>query len=156
MRKLLILSVLVAATAFTSCQKINLYREFHKFDNFTWGRFDKVKFTFPIEEEGAVADIVLSVRYLDQYPYKDLPMNIILTTPTGEERIIEKTVLIKDDNNEFRGSVAGSYWDVEEVLWKNFIFNKPGNYTIELENLNPRPGIPALVDLGLLVKKVKG
>lgn len=156
MRKLLILSALILATALTSCQNRNIYREFHKFDNYTWGRFDKVKFTFPVEDEGAVADIVLSVRYLEQYPYTDLPMNIILTTPSGEERIIERAVVIRDENNQFRGSVAGSYWDVEEVLWKNFFFNKPGNYTIELENLNPRPGIPALVDLGLLVRKAKG
>lgn len=138
---------------FISCQKNTVFREFQKFDNYTWGRFDKIKFTIPIEDEGTIADIVLSIRHLEQFPYDDLPMNIILSTPTGEERIIEKIMVLKDEDGNFKGSVAGSYWDQEEVLWNKFIFNKSGNYIIELENLNPRPGIPALVDIGIIVRK---
>jgi len=153
MRKPLIIFTLIFAFGFISCQKKTVYREFHQFDNYTWGRFEKVTFTFPVEAEGITADISLSIRYLEQYPYDDLPMNIILTTPTGEERIIEKTMVLKDKDGKFKGSVAGSYWDQKEVLWKGFYFNKTGIYTVELENLNPRPGIPALVDIGLLVKK---
>ncbi len=136
-----------------SCQGSTVFREFQKFENYTWGRFDKIIFNIPIEDEGIIADITLSIRYLEQYPYVDLPMNIILSTPSGEERIIEKTIMIKDTDGNFKGTVAGSYWDLEELLWDNFIFTKPGNYVIEIENLNPRPGIPALVDIGLIVKK---
>lgn len=153
MRKPLIILSLLLTFGFISCQKNTVFREFKKFDNYTWGRFDKITFTIPIEDEGITADIALSIRHLDQYPYDNLPMNIILTTPTGEERIIEKSMVLKDEYGNFKGNVAGSYWDQEEVLWTRFIFNKSGNYTIELENLNPRPGIPALVDIGLIVRK---
>ncbi len=137
-----------------SCQKNDVYREFHKFDNYTWGRFDKVKFDIPIDEQGLNADIILSVRYLEQFPYEILPINIVLTTPSGEERIVEKEIRIKDESNAFRGSVAGSYWDIDETLWKSFYFNQKGTYTIELENIHPRPGVPALVDLGLTVRRI--
>lgn len=153
MRKPLILFTLIFAFGLSSCQKRTVYRQFHEFDNYTWGRFDKVTFTFPVEEDGITADITLSIRYLEQYPYDDLPMNIILTTPSGEERIIERIVKLKDENGKFKGSIAGSYWDQKEVLWKGFYFNRVGIYNIEFENLNPRPGIPALVDIGLIIKK---
>lgn len=153
MRKPLITYSFLITIVLLSCQGSTVFREFRKFENYTWERFDKITFNIPIEEEGIIADINLSIRYLEQYPYVDLPMNIILSTPTGEERIIEKTMIIKDVDGNFKGKVAGSYWDLEELLWGNFIFNKTGNYTVEIENLNPRPGIPALVDIGLIVKK---
>jgi gliding motility-associated lipoprotein GldH len=154
MRILPLFFVVLFSLMSLSCQRNNVYREFHEFNNYTWGRFDKVKFEISIDEEGFTGDIILSVRYLDQFPYEILPVNVVLTTPSGEERIIEREIKIKDENNTFRGSVAGSYWDIEEPLWKGFYFNKKGTYVIELENIHPRPGIPALVDLGLTIRKV--
>lgn len=153
MRGLTLIIALFSMILLSSCQKKTIFREFHEFENYQWGRFDKLKFEISIEEEGINADIILAVRHLEVYPYDDLPMNLILTTPTGEERIIEKTIVLKDESGKFKGSVAGSYWDQEEVLWKNFYFNHKGTYILELENLNPRPSIPGLVDLGLIVKK---
>lgn len=137
----------------SSCSNKNIYREFHEFDNYTWNRFDKITFTIPVDDEGVVADIILSVRLLDQFPYDEIPLSIIMKTSSGEERIIEKTIKLKDDKGEFIGSVAGSYWDVEEVLWKSFIFNNKGDYTIEIENYYPHPAMAAIVDIGLTVKK---
>lgn len=136
-----------------SCQKNLIYNEFHKFDNYTWSRFEKVKFEIPVEEAGLQADIIFTIRHITQYPYDNLPVNIILTTPSGEERIMEKDILLKDMNGEFKGSVAGDLWDIEDTLWPDFYFTEKGQYVIELENLIPKMGIPGLVDIGLKVKK---
>jgi len=139
----------------TSCQKGVVYKEFHKFDNYTWKRFDKVTFSIPVEEAGLNADIVFTIRHITQYPYNNLPVSIILTTPSGEERIVEKDIILKDETGEFKGSVAGDLWDYEEILWPGFQFNETGNYTIEFENLIPKMGIPGLADVGLYLKKKK-
>lgn len=149
---LVLLSLTIMMVGLSSC-KNNIYREFHEFENYQWGRFDKITYKFSIKDDGTKGDIILSVRYLEQFPYDKLPINIIMTLPSGEERIVEKEIAIKDSTGQFIGEVAGSYWDVKEVLWHNFYFNKAGEYSIELENLNPRPSIPAIVDLGLIVQK---
>lgn len=135
-----------------SCQRGVVYKDYHKFDNYTWDRFDKITFTIPVEEPGLTADIVFTIRHITQYPYKNLPVNVILKTPSGEERIIEKDIRLKDDNDEFKGSAAGDLWDFEEVLWPGFHFSETGNYTIEFENLIPKMGIPGLVDIGVYTK----
>ncbi|MGE5382996.1 MAG: hypothetical protein ACM3PX_06185 [Omnitrophica WOR_2 bacterium] len=157
MKRYILSFFLIASLSMFSCQKKNIYKEFHEFKNYSWGRFDKVTFNIPIDKKSikSEADIVLSIRHLDQYPYDNLPLNIILRTPSGEERVLEKDIELKDSNHEFKGSVAGSYWDYDEILWKGFYFNMEGTYTIELENLNPRVNIPGLVDLGLTVKRTK-
>lgn len=151
MQKFLWIISLLTLVTLTSCRN-NIYREFHEFENYQWGRFDKLTFSFDVKNDGTKADIILSIRHLEQYPYSSLPVNIIMTLPSGEERIVEKDIPLKDSKGEFIGDVAGSFWDVEEILWKGFYFNKAGKYTIELENLNPRPAIPYIVDIGLTVK----
>ncbi len=138
-----------------SCQRGVIYKEFHKFDNYTWARFDKVTFSIPVENAGTTADIVFTIRHITQYPYKNLPVNIILTTPSGEERIIKKDIRLKDENEEFKGKVAGDLWDVEEVLWPAFYFTEAGTYTLEFENLIPKMGIPGLADIGIYLKSAK-
>jgi len=138
---------------FSSCQKGLVYKEYHTFDNYTWGRFDKIRFEIPIEEDGLTADIIFTIRHITQYPYDNLPVNMILTTPSGEERIMEKDIPLKDKEGEFLGSVAGDLWDLEEVIWPKFYFTEKGKYTLEFENLIPKMGIPGLMDIGVKVKR---
>ena len=144
---------LLAIILLTGCRPGRIYEEYHKFDKYTWERFDKVKFEIPVEEAGAEGDIVFTIRHITQYPYPNLPVNIILTTPSGEERILEKDIRLKDENDRFTGSVAGDLWDVEVTLWPGFYFHEAGTYAVEFENLIPKMGIPGLVDIGLYVKK---
>ncbi len=152
--KRVLFSALFLILAF-SCQKGIIYKEYHKFDNYTWKRFEKVKFSIAVEEARTTADIVLTIRHITQYPYDNLPVNIILTTPSGEERIVEKDIQLKDENDAFKGDVAGDLWDVEEILWPKFYFTEAGTYELELENLIPKMGIPGLVDIGVYLKKKK-
>lgn len=145
--------VLLLASLMLSCQPNKVYERYNKFNNYTWSRFDKVRFDIPIEQAGMEADIIFMVRHITQYPYDNLPVNFILTTPSGEERIMEKEIRIKDENGDFTGSGAGDLWDVEEKLWPGFYFTEPGKYTIEVENIFPRTGIPGLMDIGIRVVK---
>ena len=137
------------------CQQGKVYDHYHKFDNYQWSRFDKITFNIPIEEAGTEADIIFMIRHITQYPYDNLPVNIILLTPSGEERILEKEIKIKDEKGDFIGDGAGDLWDVEETLWPKFYFTEAGTYTIEFENIIPRPGIPGLMDIGIKVVKRK-
>ena len=62
MRKSLITQSLLISIVLLSCQGSTVFREFRKFENYTWERFDKITFNIPIEEEGIIADINLSIR----------------------------------------------------------------------------------------------
>ncbi len=150
MKKILPLLLLVSLFA---CKPGRIYESYHKFDKYTWNRFDKVRFNIPVEEGGITGDIVFTVRHITQYPYPNLPVNVILYTPSGEERIKELDIILKDSTGKFTGSVAGDLWDEEVVLWPQFYFTEAGEYILEFENLIPKMGIPGLVDVGVYVKK---
>lgn len=153
MRRSILLGLILFGIIASSCQKRTVYREFRNFKNYTWERFDKITFEIPVDDADFTADIILSLRHLEEFQYAELPVNVIFTLPSGEERIVEKRIWLKDENGQFKGSVAGSLWDYDEVLWKSFHFNQEGTYTIEIENLIPKVGTPFLVDIGLTVRK---
>ncbi|GAB1404327.1 MAG: gliding motility lipoprotein GldH [Lentimicrobiaceae bacterium] len=144
---------IILALFMSGCQQGKIYVHYHKFSNYQWPRFDKVTFNIPIEDAGTEADIVFMVRHITQYPYDNLPVNIMLHTPSGEERIMEKEIKIKDVNGDFIGKGAGDLWDVEEILWPKFYFTEAGNYSIEFENIIPKTAIPGLMDIGIKVVK---
>jgi gliding motility-associated lipoprotein GldH len=148
-------AIIIVLLMFSACQQGNIYNEHHKFENYTWHRFEKVTFEIPITDAGTKGDIIFTIRHITQYPYPNLPVYIILNTPSGEERILEKDIRLVDGNESFTGDVAGDLWDVEEVLWPGFYFTESGTYTIEIENLIPKMGIPGLVDVGIYVKGKK-
>jgi len=137
----------------SGCNKSVIYKEYHTFENYTWPRFEKIRFTIPVETAGTTADIVFTLRHITQYPYPDLPVNIVMTTPSGEERVLEKDIRLTDDKGEFTGDVAGDLWDYETPLWPSFYFADKGNYTVEIEVIIPKVEIPGLVDVGLYVNK---
>ena len=139
---LYLLALLLLVT--TSCQQKKIYQDRHQFNNYTWQRFDKITFNIPIEKSSTTADIVLTVRHITQYPYPNLPMYIIMHTPSGEERILEKDIQLIDTTGNFKGDVAGDLWDVEEALWPNFYFTEAGTSTLEFENLIPIGGFSLL------------
>ncbi|MDY0344461.1 MAG: gliding motility lipoprotein GldH [Lentimicrobium sp.] len=147
--------VIMCTLLLLGCQRNKVYEHYNKFENYTWSRFDKVRFDIPIEQAGTEADIIFMVRHITQYPYDNLPVSIILLTPSGEERILEKEIKIKDEKGDFIGDGAGDLWDVQETLWPKFYFTEAGTYTIEFENIIPRPGIPGLMDIGIKVIKRK-
>ncbi|MDY0103203.1 MAG: hypothetical protein RBS07_09690 [Lentimicrobium sp.] len=152
MKKIILPCIIIVLLILTACQKGNIYNEHYKFENYIWQRFDKITFDIPITKAGTKGDIVFTIRHITQYPYPNLPVYIILNTPSGEERILEKDIRLVDDSKAFVGVVAGDLWDVEEMLWPGFSFTEAGTYSIEIENLIPKMGIPGLVDVGIYVK----
>lgn len=150
--KKVIIAAFAALFAF-GCQKGAVFSQYHKFNDDTWDRFDKVRFNIPNEDSDLNADIVFTLRHSARYPYDHLPLSIILTTPSGEERILEKDLKLKDEKGNFKGSADGDLWNYEEVLWPAFSFRDTGTYRVEFENLIPRMEIPGLVDIGLYSRK---
>lgn len=144
----MLLSLLILTGA---CQKRTLYREFKEFKNYVWNKPDKISFEIPIKNQGQIANVILTVRHVGQYPFNNLPVKVNLITPKGETTTLEKDINLKDEKGEFKGDVAGNLYDVEELLWKEIEFKEAGTYTIILNNSMQRDRIPGLVDVGIKV-----
>ncbi len=122
-------------------------------DNLAWNRFDKLTFEVPIQDIKASYDIYIAVRHITDMPYKDIDVYFDFTTPDGESRSRGLSIPIKDADGKNLGDGLGELWDVQELVWEGFKFNKPGNCTFEISSAMQQLNLIGVMEIGLIVKK---
>ena len=147
---LLILSIAMLL----SCGKGRVFEEHKKLPDYDWNRFDNIIFEAGIEDADASYNIFIAIRHITNYPFKNLLVTSIMTTPGGEQRFLDHELKIRDDNGKPLGNGMGDIWDIKIPLRKNFRFNAPGRLVIEFENRMPRPVTPGIMEVGLIIEKV--
>jgi gliding motility-associated lipoprotein GldH len=146
---------LLILISFTACKSEPAYQQLHSLKGNTWNRFDNQVFEIPVKEIGKTYDIFLTMKRTAEYPYDELPINVVLQTPAGEERIHEFSFKlnhsIKDPDQKEMDSLT-----VEFQLWKEILLNDKGKCTITIENLIPKIATPGIASIGIVMKKSKG
>lgn len=97
-----------------------------------------MKYDFQISEGGGSYDLILEIRVKRNFTYDELPLNMVLNTPSGEERIKEYIIQIRDKNGSLTGTLNGDTCINRLILKKNLLCSRKGLLRVEIENLNPR------------------
>jgi len=145
----------MAIIALSSCNKGKIYEKRQQFDNYTWNRFKPLFFEVEVKDIQSEYNVYLTLRHITQYPYDDLKINLTVFSPANEQRTTMHTFLIKDTNGKFLGEGAGDLWDLKLLVKGKYYFNKEGTYKFQIDNLMDYFDIVGLMDLGLIVEKVK-
>ncbi|MCX6287859.1 MAG: hypothetical protein NTY96_12155 [Bacteroidetes bacterium] len=135
----------------TACIRVKPAEKSISFSNKSWQRYNILKYEFPIVEMKKSYDIVFELRCAKSFAYNDLPLNMVLNTPSGEERIKEYQIQVKDKNGLFAGTLSGDTCITRLVLKKNLYCSVKGILKVEIENLNPRMETEGVYSAGLIL-----
>jgi gliding motility-associated lipoprotein GldH len=149
MSKKSIIYGLFIVLVFSGCKKNNEIITYHKFTNQTWNRFEKINFNIPILNIAKPYDIYFFANHTKDYEFDNLRFNMIMTTPSGEERIKEYKFLVKNSTGNFIGNCNQDSCTESIVLRKGLQFDKKGMLRIEIETLVPRLQIHDLLGVGI-------
>jgi len=149
----LILFIAIALIA-SSCSKGPVYEKYLKMKSNVWDRFAIQEFEIPIESEGKSYDITLSVRNTDQFQYDELPVYLILTTSSGEERMREVHMIMRQ-NGKMAGTVYGKAFQVQNVIWKSVPITAKGKCKITIENIIPKIQTEGVSEIGIIMTRAK-
>ena len=144
-----LLSVCMVAS---SCKHKPIYEKYLKMKNSTWDRFTIQQYDIPIEDVGKSYDFTLSVRNTSQFQYDDLPVYVILTTTSGEERMREVHLTLHE-NGKLVGTPNGKIFQVQTPLWKNINISEKGKCKITLENIIPKIQTDGIDEIGIIVTR---
>jgi gliding motility-associated lipoprotein GldH len=150
MNKLLLAALFITSLTM-SCTRPGPVEQYISFPDSTWYRFNKMNFELPVKPSEKAADIILFARVTREFPYGTLEFNMILDDASGEERIKEGHLNVKDADGNFKGRFEGDSCYLETVLVRNFRVTEKGMMRIELENLVPRLKTPGLLGVGIRV-----
>jgi gliding motility-associated lipoprotein GldH len=153
MKRINYLIFLLGLILLTGCQQDNPDGLYYPFKNHVWKRFNILNFDIPVERSERPYTIVFFARHNGDFPYKSLDFNMIMNTPSGEERIREFQLKIRNANDKFLGKCELEICEVTIVLNKELYISKDGILLIEFENLIPRMETPGLLGVGIRIKQ---
>lgn len=131
---------------------ITVFEKYLKMNNYAWDRFDQKIFEIPVEDASENYDITFVMHCTEQFSYKDLPLYIIFTAPSGQERIQEVTIPIRE-NSKMIGVPQGKIFENRIVLWKDLNIAEKGKCKISIENMIPKIQIKGIDEIGIVVTK---
>ena len=92
----------------------------------------------PVKEKAGTYDIYFDLHVTKSFSHEALPLNMILNTPSGEERIKGDEIKVQNRDGSFVGVCKADSCCVKVALKKGMLVNKTGVLKIEIENLTPR------------------
>jgi len=138
---------------FFSCGSKTIFKERTKFENLQWNRFKELSFSWEIKDTSAVYDVIFDLRHHTVYPYENLFITIALYSPSGERRVSDFHIPVKNTDGSFKAEGMGDYWDLEYVLFPDQKFREPGKYKIEIENRMDKLETPGIMEAGITIRK---
>ena len=136
---------------FTSCSENGELTSSHQFKDQTWHRFNILHFEIPVDSPGKNYDVSLLLRHTKAYEFDGLDFNMIMTTPSGEERIKEYHMNIKSRDGGFLGNCEKDSCEVIIDLKKQLWLTK-GILTLDIENLVPRLKVGGLLSMDVRLR----
>ena len=137
------------------CSNVKVFEEYKKFDNLSWHRFNFLEFEVPIEDTETEFDIYISIRHLPEFPYKQLPVNLTIYSPSGEMRTADHMLELNDNEGNSLSECLGDFCDVSILVRKDFKFSEPGTFKFRIENKWKKVDLPGIMEVGLILEKSK-
>jgi gliding motility-associated lipoprotein GldH len=145
--------LLLFIAAITGCRSDNATRVYHRFPDRTWYRFNILQFEVPVKGNGEPVNVVFFASLGRDYPFDSLAFNMVMKTPSGEERIKECSIHVKDRSGKFLGTFTGDSCEMSLMLKKDLVPANDGILSVELENLVPRMRTVGLNGVGIRLEK---
>ena len=152
-KSILILLSVTLLLLTSSCSNQKVFEEHYKFEDFSWNRFDFVKFEVNIEDTEIEYDMYLNFRHLPEYPYPNFNFNFTIYTPSDEMRTSDFEIDLFDKQGERISECLGDYCDLKIPVRKGFRFSEPGIAKFEIENKMTKLETPGVMEVGLIIEK---
>jgi len=147
--------MIFVALAFAGCNSRQPVSQIHTFTNATWQRFEHLNFQLPVNKAGAAYDISVVIRYTKQFPAAALPVNLVMNTPGGEERIKDYNLYLKDKNGNFLGREEDGVYQITIPVRQGMIFEKTGTVKFDIENLMPKYYTTGIAEFGIVMEEAE-
>jgi hypothetical protein len=114
-----------------------------------WERFNILHYDFDLQGSEQSVDVILIIKTNSDFQYDSLPMNMVLKSPAGEERIREFCMQFGKTNPLQEKLQSGDTIIYSMVLKKGLEIKTNGLLKIEIENLNPRINTEGIYSAGI-------
>lgn len=149
--------VLFTAAIFVACTPENrVYKDRQDLSpNIEWVKDDVKTFEFEIKDKKPSHTLTLELRFISGYPFNDAKVKAKFIAPSGESKVKNYQITIKDENGEYLGNPGLDLWDIAQVVDEDLNFKEEGKYKVEFTHSMPIDPYPYVMDLGVIIDQNK-
>jgi gliding motility-associated lipoprotein GldH len=151
MKKYLIITILMIFVL-VACREDRSVSQIYNFTGNTWQRFNYLNFEFPIDEANQTYDVMAMLRVTEDFPSQALIFNLVMTLPSGEERIREYKIEVRDDDESMLGEKKTGYYERLMPIRKQMRLHETGILKFEIESLMTKYYTPGVVEFGIVLE----
>jgi gliding motility-associated lipoprotein GldH len=138
-----------------ACQGPKPVELYYDLPEAAWTRFNTLRFELPVTQKNLVADVFLIGDFTEKYEHNVLNINMIMKTPSGEERINEYEMKIRTKEGVFEGEKSEHGQRISIVLKRQLNLADTGRLIIDIENLVPRLRTEGVRGIGIRLVPVQ-
>lgn len=146
---IIIFSLLFLLMFGVSCKDSRQYENIHSFSEATWHRFDILSFDLPVKSTTDEYAVMVVIRHTKDFLPERIPMHFIMTMPSGEVRIWEQALTLRDRDGKSRGELKDGIYEVVIPIRTRLRFNESGTCNITVEQIIPKYNTGGIVSFGL-------
>ena len=140
---------------FLSCNKNKVYDDFDSsFDSNRWDASDVRVFEFDNTQSEGVCDLKLHFGHISGFQFKEVPLEVEITTPDGKTEILTVAMKLIDESGKDIGDCTGDICDVFQTI-KTFQNLEKGKYKVTIKSKFTGPYLPNVLGIGIVVEKQK-
>jgi len=143
------ISLLLSGCCDKVSTEINIY-----FPNQIWQTLIPIDTCFEITNLKKTYEIKVALEVVDGFYLDEIPLEIVITSPSGQQNIIGKTLVIKLDD-KYIGEVIGDIWTTSLTLYPFKQFSETGTYSVQILNRTQYYELSKVKSLSFEIQPVK-
>jgi gliding motility-associated lipoprotein GldH len=145
----------IALVIMQSCSERQVYEKYNKIPDYIWNLNYMVPFEFEIMDTSVLYNVYMNIRNASVYPYSNIWLNVDKQDPKGVQTRTRYEFVLANPDGSWRGDGLGDIFDNHMLLEKNTRFYMAGTYTYTFHHSMRVENLPAIMDIGLEIEKVK-
>jgi gliding motility-associated lipoprotein GldH len=148
------ISILVAILLL-SCNERQVYEKYKKIPEYIWNLRYQVPFEFDIKDTAAIYNVYLNIRNASIYPFSNLWIYVDKQSPKGVQSRSRYEFVLANPDGSWKGDGLGDIFDNHMLLEERIHFSMAGTYTYTFQHCMRVDNLPAIMDIGLEIERVK-
>ncbi len=116
-----------------ACKQRYLLKKSYEIKNGAWAYADSLHFDFSVQDTNRLYNILLDVQHAPDYSHQNLYTKIYTQFPDGSRLSKVLSLELADQSGKWQGTCNTKHCKLEIPIQEGAYFNKPGNYSIILE-----------------------
>lgn len=138
-----------------ACTAPPFYQKHYEMDGHKWASRNVQLFEVEVKDTVSQYDFFIDVRHGEAYPFANLFLFVELDFPNGKKAVDTLECYLADPKGNWLGSGIGDLHDNRILYKRKAIFPIPGSYTFHIQQAMRIDTLPAIHDVGFIIRESK-